>query len=203
VASMDVFKGDAFSMIGLAAAIENIDHKPQLLGQLGIFEDEPVDTRVVMVESRDEELTLIPTTAIGAPLAQADDVHRSARNFTTTRLAKGRRIHAESVQNVSAFGSMSELQNVQALVGRRLASLVDDMELTWERMRLGAVQGLFYDGAKGQTLVNYFTEFNVAPPSDVPFAFDALQPGELRALIEGSIVRPIMRAAKGSFGPSG
>lgn len=196
MASMDVFKGDAFSMIGLGAAIENIDHKPQLLGSLNIFDDDPVDTRVVMVESRDNELELIPTSPIGAPLVQLDDAPRKVRNFMTSRLAKGSRIYAESVQNIRAFGSTTELEQVQAVVVRRLSRLVDDLELTWERMRLGAVQGLFYDGARTQTLVNYFDEFGVAPPSDVPFAFDTLAAGELRPLIEGSIVRPIVRAAK-------
>ncbi len=201
MASMDIFRGDAFSMIGLAAAIENVEHKPQLLGQLNIFESEPVEQRVVMVESRDDGLALIPTSTIGAPLTQLSDDKRVARNFAVTRLAKQSRIMAESVQGIRAFGSLTETQQVQTVVARRLNRLVDDLELTWERMRLGAVQGLFYDGAKGQTLVNYFDEFDVAPPAEISFNFATLQPGELRPLIEQAVVRPIKRAAKGAFVP--
>ena len=42
MASIDIFKGSAFSMISLTGAINKVDYKPQLLGSLGIFDPMPV-----------------------------------------------------------------------------------------------------------------------------------------------------------------
>ncbi len=197
MATMDVFKADAFSMASLLQAIEDIDHKPQFLGSLGLFDDEPQRTRAVMVETRANELALIQTTPIGAPLPQLSYDPRKVRNFNTFRIAKGSTIQAEQLQGIREFGSESELQQVQVEVARRMRRLVDDVELTWEHMRLGAVQGILAD-ADDTTLVDYYSEFGVAAPAAVTFNFAALQAGEVRPLIEG-VVRAIVRAAKGAF----
>lgn len=198
MATMDVFKADAFSMASLLAAIKNVDYKPQFLGSLKLFEDAPQRTRTVMVESRDDELALIQTSPIGAPLAQLSADKRKVRDFRTVRIAKQSRIEADELQDIRAFGEESELQQVQVEVARRLQRLTDDVELTWEHHRLGAVQGILAD-ADGSPIVNYFTEFGVVQPDEVIFDFDSLSGGDLRALIEGSIVRPMIRAAKGAF----
>jgi hypothetical protein len=197
MASMDVFKADAFSMMSLLAAIENIDFNPQFLGSLNLFEDAPQRTRVVAVESRNDELALIQTSPIGAPLPQRSPDHRKLRNFNTVRLAKGSRIMAEELQGIRQFGSETELQQVQVEVARRLALINQDLELTWEYHRLGAVQGLLLD-ADNSVIYNFFDEFGVSQPAAVPFNFDTLAVGEVRPLIE-SIVRAIKRAAKGAF----
>lgn len=203
MASMDVFKADAFSMMSLLEAIENTDHKPQYLGSLNLFQDKPQRTRVVAVESRDNALSLIQTTPVGAPLTRADRDRRNVRNFTTVRLAKGDRLMAEELQGIRAFGSETELSQVQVEIARRLQALRDDMELTHEYHRLGAVQGILLD-ADGSTLVNFFTEFGVAQPTEVSFDFDshasdAATVGWLRPLVESQIVRPMIVAAKGAM----
>ena len=200
MASMDVFKGDAFSMLSLLAAIENADYNPQFLGSLGLFEDAPQRLRTVMVESRANELALIQTSAIGAPPAEREKTtdKRKVRNFNTGRIAKASTILADEVQGIRAYGSETELMQVQAEVARRTNQLYGDVELTWEHMRLGAVQGILTD-ADDSTIYNFFDEFGVTQPTEVSFDFDALQAGEVRAKIESAIVRPMIRAAKGAF----
>jgi hypothetical protein len=195
---MDVFKGDAFSMMSLLAAMENVDYSPQYLGSLGLFQDEYPDTRVVGIESRDDTLALIPTSPIGAPLAEKAENKRNLRNFSTFRIAKGSTIMAEELQGIRAFGSTTVLEQMQTKIARRLNRIVADVELTWEHMRLGAVQGILTD-ADDSTLYNFFTEFGVAQPAVVTFDFTALAAGEVRAKIETDIVRPMIRAAKGAF----
>lgn len=198
MAGMDVFKADAFSMASMLKAIENVDYKPQLLGSLNLFEPNPIDTRVVTVESRDNVLSLIPTSPIGAPPSQLSADKRLVRNFNTVRIAKQSRIMADEVQGIRAYGSVTELEQVQAKVARRMQRLHDDVELTWEFHRLGAVQGILAD-ANGDPIFNYFTEFGVAQPAVVDFNFGTLAAGEVRPLIEGQIVRPMIRAAKGAI----
>ena len=198
MATMDVFKADAFSMMSLMQAIEEVDHKPQFLGSLDLFEDAPQRTRVVAVESRDNVLALIQTSAIGAPIEQRSAGKSKLRNFNTVRIAKGSRIESDEIQGIRAFGSETELQQVQTEVARRLTQLVSDVELTWEHHRLGAVQGIVTD-ADASTIVNLFTEFGVAQPAEVDFDFSALSDGDVRTKIEANITRPMIRAAKGAF----
>ena len=198
MASMDVFKGDAFSLMSMLAAIENVDYRPQYLGSLNLFAPKPQRTRVVAIEMRDNALSLIPTSKIGAPPPQGSGDGRTIRNLNTKRLAKQSRIMADEIQGIRAFGSESELQQVQVEVARRLQQLNDDMELTWEHHRLGAVQGIVLD-ADGSPIVNYFDEFGVAQPAVVLFDFATLASGDVRAKIEGEIVRPMIRAAKGAM----
>lgn len=198
MAGMDVFKGDAFSMMSLLAAIESVDYKPQYLGSFNLFRPKPVRTRVVAVEMRNGVLSVIQTTPLGAPPVQQPKQKGTVRNFNTVRIAKQDVIQADEIQGIRAFGSETELKQVQVEVARRLQSLHDDVELTWERHRLGAVQGIVTD-ADDSTIVNYFTEFGVAQPAEVEFDFGTLAAGEVRPLIEGEIVRPIIRAAKGAF----
>lgn len=198
MASMDVFKADPFSLIGMLAAIENVDHKPQFLGSLNLFSSEPQRTRTVQVESQDGVLRLIRTTPIGAPPVTQTRDKRVMRNFNTVRIAKDDVLRADEIQDIRAYGSETELQQVQAEVARRLQKLHDDVELTWEHHRLGAVQGIVLD-ADGDTLVNYFTEFGVVQPTEVDFAFGTLTAGQVRPKIESEIVRPLIRAAKGAF----
>jgi hypothetical protein len=198
MASMDIFKGDAFSTMSLLSAIKNVDYKPQFLGSLNLFKPNPVRTRVISVESKDDVLSLIQTSPIGAPLAQLSADKRKIRNFNTVRIAKGSRIMADEIQGIREFGSETELQQVQAEVAARLQRLHDDVELTWEHHRLGAVQGILAD-ANGDPIFNYFTEFGVAQPAEVEFDFANLAAGEVRALVEGSIVRPMIRASKGAM----
>lgn len=198
MAHMDVFQNDAFSLVSLLAAIEEMDHNPQFLGSLNLFESEPVRTRVVSVENREGTLELIQTTPIGAPLPQRSKDPRTMRNFNTVRIAKGSSITADQLQGIRAFGTESELQQVQTEVAARMQRLTNDVELTWEHHRLGAVQGIVLD-ADGSTIVNFFTEFGVTQPAMVDIPFDTLTAGNLRPLIESQITRPMIRAAKGAF----
>jgi hypothetical protein len=198
MAGMDVFKADAFSMAGMLAAIENVDYKPQFLGSLNLFTPSPVRTRVIQVESRDGVLRLIPTSPIGAPLTPQTRDKGKLINLSTVRLAKEDALRADEIQGIRAFGSETELTQVQVEVARRLQKLHDDMELTWEHHRLGAVQGILLD-ADGSPIVNYFTAFGVAQPGEVEMNFATLANGEVREKIESEIVRPLIRAAKGAF----
>ena len=197
MATMDVFTSNAFSMQSLLAAIEQIDYKPQFLGSLGLFQSEPQPTRAVFVESRDDVLQLIQTSPIGAPLEQRGADKRKARTFSTVRIAKGSRIMADEIQGIRAYGSESELHQVQAEVVRRMVQLQNDIDLTWEFHRLGAVQGILID-ADGSTLVNYYTAFDVVQPTEVALNIANTTAGALRPKIE-AITRAIIRAAKGAF----
>ncbi|MBX8827975.1 major capsid protein, partial [Ochrobactrum sp. SFR4] len=74
--------------------VERIDHKPQLLGSLNLFETIYSRSRSIAIADRDRTLSLIPTSENGAPLAELIPQGAKVRKFDTVRLAKGSTIYA-------------------------------------------------------------------------------------------------------------
>ncbi|MBK1719223.1 major capsid protein [Thiocystis violacea] len=204
MATMDIFNSNAFSAVELTGAIEQVPHKPQLLGSLNLFATRPVRVETVAVESREGTLSLIQTSPRGAPLEEGTGDARKIRDFRTVRIAKGDTIQASEIQNIRAFGRESELMQVMDEVMRRLAGptgLMSQVELTHENMRLGAVQGILTD-ADGSTLRNWYTEFGVAQPTEIDFDLDNASPasGAVRTKCN-QVIRQMMTAAAGAWIP--
>lgn len=173
---MDVFRGDAFSQITLTNAIDKVGYVPQLLGTIpGLFVPVPVSTTSIFIEERENAPALIQTSERGAPPKQKGGDLRTARSFKTLRLAQGSRIMASQIQNVRAWGSETEMHTVQSEVARRNFFLRQDIELTMEHMRLGAIQGIVSD-ADDSVLYNWATEFEQTIPAEVDFDLDNASP---------------------------
>lgn len=202
MATLDVFNNDAFSTTSLTAAIEKVPHQPMMLSSMGIFEPVPVRTTTVMIEKREGALSLIKTDARGNPPKQRTSELRSAFNVSTVRIAKADTIFASELQNIRAFGSESEFMQVQAEVARRFSGptgIVRDIELTWENMRLGAVQGIVTD-ADGAELHNWFTLTGESQATEIDFDLDNASPasGAVRKLC-AQVIRQMQRASAGAW----
>ncbi len=158
---LDVFNGNAFSMDELTATFIKVPHQPMRLGELRLFQEAGVRTTSIDVESVDGRLTLIQTSPRGAPAPDPlGGAKRKLRSFKIYHLERDAKIYADEVQNIRAFGSSTELQQVQQLVAERLAELRPMHEVTLEYHRVNALQGILLD-ADGATLLNLFTEFDV------------------------------------------
>lgn len=195
--SMDIFNSDAFSAIQMTAAVEKVPFRPSLLGSLNLFEPDRIRTEWAVIEKRDGTLSLISTSDRGAPLDEQASIKRDIRSFRTVRLAKGDTIRASELQNIRAFGSETELQTVQQEIAVRLSRLRNDLELTLENHRLGAVQGVVVDADGSTTLKNWFTEWAITQATEVDFAL-----GTSTTDVRGkcaTIKRNMMQAAKGAW----
>lgn len=199
MATIDIFNDDAFSLVELTAAIERVPYKPQLLGQLGIFTPRPITTTSFAVEDRDGKLNVIQTTPRGAPPVQASHGVRRVRNFGTVRLAKGDRLNASEIQNLRAFGRESEFETVQAETMRRLIKLRDDLDLTLERHRLGALLGVVLD-ANGDQLYDWFAEWGISQPAEINFELGT-NTTDVRKKIR-DVKRSMAKASEGAWTPS-
>jgi hypothetical protein len=197
---MDIFNSTAFSMTSLTGAVDKMDYLPQTLGQLGIFEAMPVRTRDIWVDRRDGALTLIPSSPVGAPPEQLVRDTRDAVPLKTTRLAKSFTLYAEEVQGIRAFGAESEFVGVQSEYLRRMARIRQDMELTHEYHRLGALQGMLLDADGSTVIYNYFTAFNVSQPASVDFALTT-DATDVRGKCN-ELIRSMARSSRGAFTPA-
>lgn len=200
MASMDIFNNSAFSMTSLSGVVNKLDYQPQLLGELGIFEPMPVRTRTVFVDRRDGALTLVPTSATGEAPSELKGDDRDAVPLKTTRLAKGFTLYAEEVQGIRAFGSETELEQVQGEYLRRLARVRSDIELTHEYHRLGALQGKLLDADGTSVIYDYFTRFGVTEAAAVNFALTTATT-DVRGICN-QITRAMARSARGAFTPA-
>jgi hypothetical protein len=198
--TMDVFKGDAFSMQELTAALERIPYVPSFLGKLGIFDPKPIRTEVYSVEEKDRTLSLIQTSKRGEPLGKKSRDVAKIRDFRTVRVARGDSIRASEIQNIRAFGSQTELLQVQSEVMDRMLALRRDADLTLENHRLGAVQGIVLDADGTTTIRNWFTEFGISQAGEVDWDLDNASPvsGAVKKQCN-AIIRTMKREAKGHW----
>jgi len=196
MAGMDVFNSNAFSMTSLTGAVERLDYIPQTLGQLGIFTPMPVRTRNIFVDRREGFLTLIGTSALGAPPEELMQDDRDAVTLRTTRLTKGFTMYAHEVEGIRAYGSETEMVQVQAEYLRRMSRVRNDMDLTHEYHRLGALQGLLLDADGTTVIYDYFAEFDVTPPTVIDFNFTT-STTNIRQICN-DLVRSLVRGSGGA-----
>lgn len=197
MANMDVFNGDAFSMISLSGTVDKVPFVPGLLGQLGLFTPVPARNDTIWVDRREGGLELINTSASGAPPEELRIDKRSAVSLQSVRLAKGATIYAKEVSSWRAFGTESEVTTVMREYGHRRERVRKDMEATHELHRLGALQGKLLD-ADGSVIYDYFQQFGVTPNAVETWALNTntTDPRQLG----NEIKRKVLRSAKGLFG---
>lgn len=200
--TMDVFKQDAFSSTTLTAVVDKLGYNPSLLGTIpGLFVPTPIRTTAVFIEERANAPALIQTTPRGAPPKQKGGERSKVRAFQTVRLAEGSRITASELQGIRAFGSETELKQLQTEVARRQSLLRGDLELTWEYHRLGAVQGKVLDADGTSVIYDWAVEFSQSIPAELDFDLDNATPatGAVRKKCN-AVKRSVLAALKGLGG---
>jgi hypothetical protein len=199
--TMDVFKQDAFSSTSLTAAVDKIGYVPTYLRSLnGLFVPAPVRTTAVFIEERENAPALIQTSPRGAPPPQKGTEKSKVRSFQTVRVAMKSRVTADELQNIRAFGSETEVKQLQGEVARRQFRMRADLTLTEENLALGAVQGIVKD-ADGSTIYNWATEFSQSIPAEINFDLDNATPasGVVRKNCN-AVKRSVLKNLKGLGG---
>ena len=106
---MDIFEGDAFSIIELTRALDNIPFKPATLSGSGTFRATAACAPArSSIESRDGTLSLIPFSERGSAYEQQVPERRDVRAFVCRQFKKQDVIWASEIQGIRAFGSDSE-----------------------------------------------------------------------------------------------
>lgn len=193
---MDIFNDDAFSAVTMTQALEDYEYKPNLIGSLNLFEDVPIATTGVSVERRGNTLSIIKTSNRGEDIEEGVRDRRNLRTFESVRIAKGHTIQASEIQNLRAFGEEDELETMISYVGRYETRLVGDVELTWENMMLGAVQGVVLD-ADGSVIIDWYDEWGIAVPDEIDFKLDTA--GTDVEKICRSVLRTMQNKAAGAW----
>lgn len=196
---MDIFNDDAFSAVTMTQGIEDYEFKPNLIGSLNLFDDIPTATEIISVERRGNVLNIIPTSLRGEPIAEGKRDGRKLRHFESTRIAKGHTLRSSEIERIRAFGSESELETMVTYVGRFSNRLIGEVELTWENMMLGAVQGKVLD-ADGSVIVDWFSEWGIAEPTEIDFALTTAATDIEQKCRD--VIRTMMKKSQGAWTPA-
>lgn len=195
---LDIFTGDAFGVTTLTDAVNDVKYRPGRLGELGLFASTAIATTTVAIERIGDTIQLVEPTPRGGPGGTKDGEKRSIKSLAVPHFQRDWSVIADEVQGVRAYGSETVLQTVQGIVMQKISTNIDDLDLTDEHARLGAIKGIVsYKG--GQTL-NLFTEFGVSQPAETDFDLDAASPaaGALRKACVAKI-----REARKALGGTG
>lgn len=162
MATLDIFKDDAFSLVSLTKAVNEQPYVPGRIGALGLFGEEGVSTTSVSVEKLGETLSLVAAGERGAPAPYVKGDKRTLVNFNTIHLPQRSKILADEVQGVRAFGSDSELETVQNVVNKRLGKMRNALDATIEYQRIGAIKGQILDANGSTVLYDMFSQFGLS-----------------------------------------
>jgi hypothetical protein len=197
----DIFNQNAWGVIEFHEEIvERIDFKPQLLGSLNLFEPIHSRSRTIAIAYRDGTMTLIPTSEMGAPPEELIPTGAKVKSWNAVRLAKGSTVYAIELAGIVALPFEDQTKDVAEEVSERSAQILDDLELTWEHMRFGAIQGVVLD-ADGTTVIhNWFTEWGISPPAEIDFELDD-EDTDVRGKCR-EVKRDMQRAGKGVWTPA-
>lgn len=202
MAHMDIFNEDPFTLVTMSRNVnEYVDFQPTMVRELVNFNEVRIRTEVVSIEDKNGVLNLIQTSERGAPPPKRGPTEkRNMRYFDTPRITKQDTIQATEIANIREEGTESEFKQVQNEVARRLdgpAGILREVEMTWEHMALGAINGVVLD-ADGSTLYNYFEAFQKTPADPVDINFGVAADGSIRTSFS-QLVDGMERSAKGLF----
>ncbi|MFT8231334.1 major capsid protein [Pseudomonas guariconensis] len=163
MADIEIFEDNAFTVPALTAAINEQPFVPGRLAELGLFEEEGVNTVTVQVEKDGETLALVPAGERGTTGHIVTGSKRILLPFNTVHLPETFTIRADEIQGIRAFGSQTELQAVQDVVNKRLAKARRQLDATHEFHRMGALSGYVLDADGTTVLLNIFDRFGLQP----------------------------------------
>ena len=198
--ALDILNNSVFQPIPLTRAARRLPFQPQFLGSLNLFSVDRIRTDKVAIRALDGKLTLIPTTERGGDPVLGQDDQGTEVYFKTPRLAKRQRKQAHELQNLRSFDNPDEFVAVQDEITRIQGGQRQDMELTHEFHRLGAIQGRLMDADGTTVLANFYTRFGIAEPDLIDFELD-----DAKTDVRGkctAVVRAMRTASKGAMVPS-
>ncbi|MEM1113274.1 MAG: major capsid protein [Pseudomonadota bacterium] len=158
---MNPFDSDIFTSANLTNAINDVEHQPRRLGELGLFEEEGITTTSVVVERQGQKLALVGAKDRGAPGTPIGGDKRTGVTIRAVHLPTTATIMADEVQNVREFGSETGLQGPQQVVNTRLAKMARWLETTHEYQRIGAIKGQVIDSDGATVLIDYWNAFDM------------------------------------------
>lgn len=167
----NVHDADPFSLESLTAAVNAVPYRPGQVSASGIFQEDSVSTTLISIEQRDGKLGLVEPTQRGGPGETAGDEDRKKIPIAVPHYQRDDAVLADEVQNVREFGTEASFETVVGRVNRKAQRHAQDLTMTLEHQRVGALKGIVLSKSGG-TLLNLYNSFGVGVPADVSLELD-------------------------------
>lgn len=164
--SLDIFNDDAFSVQTLTAKVNDEPYRPGQIGASGMFEEAGVTTTIISVEERDGALSLVEPSERGGPGEAVGGGSRGLIPFEIDHYERNDMVKADEVQNIRAFGTESDLEQVTDRVMSKVSRHLLDLDMTLEHQRIGAIKGIV-TSKSGRVLHDLYNRFGIAVPAAV------------------------------------
>lgn len=161
MATFDIFNDNAFSVSQLTQTIVDIPRVPTRLGDRGLFTEYGINTTTMMIERKGASLSLVPVAPRGGVGQTLKSDPRKMIPVATVHLPQYDSILADVVQGVRAFGSETEVQVMSNVVRERMVKMRDNLDLTLEYHRVGALKGLILDADGSTPILNIYSLFGM------------------------------------------
>jgi hypothetical protein len=179
---LDIFNNNAFGVVSLTDAINKPVFAPGRIGQMGLFNERPVSTTVVVLEEKDGNIVLIAPTPRGGPGVTVDKKKADSRAIVVPHFEINDAIYADEVQGVRQWGTENQLMTVMGMVSDRIAIHKPSHEVTLEYQRMGAVKGVVVYADGSQT--DLFAFFGISQDAEIAFDLDNAANGALRQHVQ-------------------
>lgn len=182
MATLDIFNDDAFSVSQLTGTIVDIPRVPTLLGDMNLFSESGISTLTFMIERKGAELNLVPTSPRGGVGQTIKSGNRKLIPLATVHLQENDAVMADVVQSVRAFGSETEVETISGVVRDRLTRMKENIDLTLEYHRVGALKGKVLDADGTSEILDVYAAFGVTKTTqawNTETANTAIDPVEL------------------------
>jgi hypothetical protein len=157
----NIVSGDAFNVIALSAAINDISPQYGRLGALGLFQDEGVSQNIVAVDYDPITNQLLAQSKWGGPGVANKTATGKLKTFAVPHFPVNDSVLAADVMGRRAPGTNDTL-TVQRLLGKKMTEMKQKLEQTQEWMRLGVLKsGQVKDGA-GNLILDIYADFGLA-----------------------------------------
>ena len=168
---IDIWEGDGFTIESLTAAINNEPYRPGQVSASGIFEEDGVTTTRISIEERNGKLSLVEPSKRGGAGETTGDDDRRLIPFDIEHYQRDDTVNADEVQGVRAFGTTDQLETVQDRVEKKGKRHAQDLTMTLEHQRVGAIKGIV-TSKSGATLHDLYSRFGIAVPAAVSLELD-------------------------------
>ncbi|WP_273789893.1 major capsid protein [Bartonella sp. ML70XJBT] len=190
---MNFFKHDAFSAVTMMKAIENYEFQPGIIGSLNLFEEIETSTTIVGIKRHD--ISLIQTSERGMSCTNNNKTDH-LRFFQTTCIVKSDTVKIEEVQGWNILSPANQLETAMKYIAGKQKKLISEIELIWENMQLGAVQGVVLD-ANSSVIIDWYKEWEITPQKPIDFKLN-VETTNVADHVDQVIMRMI-EASKGAF----
>jgi hypothetical protein len=161
---LNVFTSDAFGVISLTNAVNDITPQYGRLGALGLFVDEGVQNRSVAVDFDPLTNQLLPQSQWGGPGVANKTLTGRSRSYSIPHFPVNDIVLASDLQGRRRPGS-DAVQDAQYVLGKKMRELRIKEDQTLEWLRLGVLKsGLVKDGA-GTTILDIYGDFGISQAS--------------------------------------